>query len=517
MKRILTIGMLAFAFVPCVSLFADTHYVVPAGTAGNIPSAPYTSWATAANSIADALDATTAGDTVLVQKGTYNFTARYAMTKDKHHGTTIRSYDPDNGGAINSEETIIDGSAVDPVASPVWNSPGGVVFAHWDSANGPIVDGFTFRNSRSGAMKFVYVQNSKILNCRFLNNTNNFEGGAVCNYAADKTVVSNCLFVGNSATGKYGGACFMRINSTDSSYRTKVLDCIFMDNESNLGGAIYSYGHCDVSRCVFNGNTGLVTGGGAIAMQPDFVVSDCTFTGKTEAQGSHYGHAIYIGQGSDGDIISNCMFTNLAVQGSYSVAAYGLIDIYNANLTMENCTFQKVTNCRRYLGLRSNTRTVKVRNCLFTDIENSATVVFANSGDSTGTMSFENCTIYAPEKNIMEGASGKESHVEFANCILSCARPTTVDKHVRTVTNCYVGGDPRFVDASAGDFRLLRRSPCRDQGNLLDWMTAASVDLLGNPRVVTDGRTLAQDPSALPDLGCYEFQDAPLGFILSFQ
>ena len=290
-----------------------------------------------------------------------------------------------------------------------------------------------------------------------------------------------------------------------------------MDNESNHGGALYSNSHCDIGKCTFNGNTALVTGGGAITMQKDFVVSDCTFTGKTEAQGSHYGHAIYVGASTEEDIISNCAFTNLAVQGDYNVASYGLIDINNANLTIENCIFRKVTNCRRYLGQRSNTRTVKVRNCLFTDIENSATVVFANSGDSTGTMSFENCTIYAPEKNIMEGASGKESHVEFVNCILSCVQPTTVDKHYRTVTNCYVGGNPRFVDASAGDFRLVRRSPCRDQGNMLGWMTAASVDLSGNPRVVTDGRTLAQDPSALPDLGCYEFQDAPLGFVLRFK
>ena len=515
MKHVLTIGMLAFAFVPCASLFADTHYVVPAGTAGNTPSAPYTSWETAANSIAAALDETTAGDTVLVKKGTYYFSARYVMANDKHRGTTIRSYDPDNGGAINSEETIIDGSAVDPVASPAWNTQGGVLYANW-SNTGPVVDGFTFRNSRGGAMRLQYVASSKILNCRFLNNTNNFDGGAVCNYAANSTLVSNCLFVGNSAAGKQGGACYMRTNTDSTSARTRVLDCIFMDNESNHGGGLYSNGHCIISNCVFNGNTALVTGGGAITMQKDFVVSDCTFTGKTEAQGGHYGHAIYVGASSDEDIISNCAFTNLAVQGSYNVASYGLIDINNANLIIENCIFQSVTNCRRYLGQRSNTRTVKVRNCLFTDIENSATLVFANTGDSTGTMSFENCTIYAPGKNIMEGANSLESHVEFINCILSCIEPTTVDNHVRTVTNCYVGGNPRFVDVSAGDFRIRHGSPCRDQGGMFDWMTTASVDLSGKPRVVTDGRTLAQDPSALPDLGCYEFQDAPLGFIISF-
>jgi len=51
---------------------ATTRYVVPAGTAGNTPTSPYTSWETAANDLALAIDAAAALDTILVAPGTYS-------------------------------------------------------------------------------------------------------------------------------------------------------------------------------------------------------------------------------------------------------------------------------------------------------------------------------------------------------------------------------------------------------------------------------------------------------------
>lgn len=45
-------------------------------------------------------------------------------------------------------------------------------------------------------------------------------------------------------------------------------------------------------------------------------------------------------------------------------------------------------------------------------------------------------------------------------------------------------------------------------------MDAAAVDLAGNPRIVADGVTLVRNPAALPDIGCYENQEAPRGSCL---
>ena len=75
---------------------------------------------------------------------------------------------------------------------------------------------------------------------------------------------------------------------------------------------------------------------------------------------------------------------------------------------------------------------------------------------------------------------------------------------VLTVANCCcnaadlppgsanVTGDPRFANATKGDYHLLRRSPCINAGQFCGWRKA-DVDKDGNQRVF--GR---------PDLGCYE-------------
>ena len=74
--------------------------------------------------------------------------------------------------------------------------------------------------------------------------------------------------------------------------------------------------------------------------------------------------------------------------------------------------------------------------------------------------------------------------------------------------------NPVFRNAAKGDYSLKRRTPHRDKGTRLDWMTAETMDLAGNPRVATDGKPLAEDAAALPDLGCYENQEIRKGTCL---
>ena len=64
-----------------------------------------------------------------------------------------------------------------------------------------------------------------------------------------------------------------------------------------------------------------------------------------------------------------------------------------------------------------------------------------------------------------------------------------------------------IADAANGDYHLQPKSPLREGGMLLDWMTAGAVDLDGNPRVHLD----------LPDIGCYESQFTPLGLMVFFR
>ncbi len=59
--------LVCFGMTGVVSSSADTHFVSPLG--GDV--APYTTWATAARSIQDAVDAATPGDIVAVTNGVY--------------------------------------------------------------------------------------------------------------------------------------------------------------------------------------------------------------------------------------------------------------------------------------------------------------------------------------------------------------------------------------------------------------------------------------------------------------
>ena len=85
--------------ISCLSLFAAamiaagvassasgaaTTYVVPAGTEGNTPTAPYDTWATAANSPRTAADATDAGGTIYILGGNYPAANRIAPEANVH-------------------------------------------------------------------------------------------------------------------------------------------------------------------------------------------------------------------------------------------------------------------------------------------------------------------------------------------------------------------------------------------------------------------------------------------------
>jgi pectin methylesterase-like acyl-CoA thioesterase len=102
---LLRIGAIAVA-LQILSASAETQvlYVVPSGTAGNTPASPYTTWETAANSIADALGAVTDEAVINVKPGVYNIDKQITVNKPN---VTIQSCD--ENGSLARETTILDG------------------------------------------------------------------------------------------------------------------------------------------------------------------------------------------------------------------------------------------------------------------------------------------------------------------------------------------------------------------------------------------------------------------------
>jgi hypothetical protein len=198
---------------------------------GANPIAPYSTWATAATNIQDAINAASTGDIVLVTNGLYafggkvmagNLTNRVAINQP----LTVMSV---NGYAA----TVIQG-AWDPVST---NGPAAVRCAY--VTDGAVLNGFTLQNGatlatgdassggplESGGGVCCNSQYGIVSDCVLTNNCAIYGGGirygslnnslVLCNLAADGggayfSVLNNCTVVNNYATlsgaGTYNGS-----------------------------------------------------------------------------------------------------------------------------------------------------------------------------------------------------------------------------------------------------------------------------------------------------------------------
>ena len=117
----------------------------------------------------------------------------------------------------------------------------------------------------------------------------------------------------------------------------------------------------------------------------------------------------------------------------------------------------------------------------------------ASSGDGGGALrcSLSQCTVYG---NIAAHAGGGSSGGTNDNCIVygnTAASEPNISSSV-TKRNCFTG-DPLFVDAANGDFRLQGASPCIDMGN--NRYVVGETDIRGNARI----------QNGVVDLGAYEY------------
>ena len=166
------VAALTLIFLACSKILATTYYVSLGG--GNV--SPYTNWATAANTIQDAVDVASAGETVVVTNGIYDtgetvtpgyFSSnRVVITAD----ITVKSV---NG----PENTIILGKGPfgDGAVRGVYMSAG-------------ILEGFTITDGHSQDGDIDY----------------DLSGGGV-NMFGGNGIITNCIIRGNEADYSGGG------------------------------------------------------------------------------------------------------------------------------------------------------------------------------------------------------------------------------------------------------------------------------------------------------------------------
>lgn len=209
-------GVSATAFVHVVN--APVHHVNIAGTN---PQAPYLTWATAATSIQDAVDAAYAGGTVLVTNGTYSTGARILDGETNRLAITRPLSVCSVGGAT---VTIING--------------GGQMRCVY-LTNGAALTGFTVTNgySFSGAGLACESKNASISNCIIRGNFAAYAGGI------EYGTLFNCLLTDNSASSSGGAAYYSTLNN-----------CTVVSNRAtgNFAGGTYA---CEINNSIIFYNT----------------------------------------------------------------------------------------------------------------------------------------------------------------------------------------------------------------------------------------------------------------------
>ncbi len=211
-----------FICAPLVSGFPAVRYV----DANNpTPSAPYSSWSTAAVTIQDAVDVAVAGDEVLVTNGLYATGGRAV------YGTMTNRVVVDKGLYVHSVNgarfTIIQGRQ-----SPGTSNGADAIRCIY-LTSGASLSGFTLTNGATHDTGATYLEQSG--------------GGIWCDAAT--VAVSNCILTGNSASYTGGGV-----------YYGSLYNCaIFLNAAGSAGGG------AEVSslyNCTVAGNTAGVSYGG---------------------------------------------------------------------------------------------------------------------------------------------------------------------------------------------------------------------------------------------------------------
>lgn len=227
--------------------------------------------------------------------------------------------------------------------------------ADWADPSNAVLDGFTVTNGKAlntcaGGM---WITNSSptIENCLFVANTATNSAGAILNTQSSPKIL-NCTFRQNTVEVASAGAL---CNECDS--RPIIKGCLFDRNTAKSGGAIFNSSQSTISNCNFVGNTASATGGGAIynlRMSP--VIQNCLFSNNVASYSSGYGGAIYSIYGI-GPSIFNSTFVGNSSGGNtgnggtiYSCNAptelvSSIVAFNTSGLSISGCAIQSDHNC----------------------------------------------------------------------------------------------------------------------------------------------------------------------------
>ncbi|HEX5223236.1 MAG TPA: choice-of-anchor Q domain-containing protein [Verrucomicrobiae bacterium] len=384
------------------------------------PTPPYTSWATAAATIQDAVDVALAGDQLLVTNGVYQTGSRVLVGDE-------------------TNRVVVDKAL------------------HVVSVNGPqftLIDG-------SGLMRCVYLTNGASLSGFSLTNgaTTGSGGGVLCESVSE--VISNCVIIGNSAFnggGAWGGMLDQSTLDSNSAlasgggaFGSRLSNCILTGNSAGDGGgaSFATLNNCTLSNnsaayfgggvfvgtltnCTLRFNGASSGGGAAATWDPgwsELVLVNCTL----EYNGVSWGLFPYDGTGGGvhAGLLIDCVLTgNTALWGG---GAYGS--------DLSRCTLKN----NRAQDTGGGVREVRATNCTFTG--NSAQFDGGGAYDSR----LDRCTF----TNNSASSGGGSAYGSLNNCVLTGNSASLGGGVSRgKLTNCVLSGNTASSGGGAESARL---------------------------------------------------------------
>ena len=229
-------------------------------------------------------------------------------------------------GELNVKNTFL--------TSSVSNSYGQIWATH-STVNIDDVDFINISSIYSPAIFLEYCENASIINSRFINLTASMSAGAINLKRWGNLYLESCKFI-NTKSFKNAGAVIVDYFE-DVNYTVTMLDCMFDNSSSMIGGAYVQLGGALIMNATNFTNCRASYGGGAIYVSYTYSeIDNCIFTSNAASlleDYLSYGGAIYCDMTSL-DLINSRFINNSAYLGNAIYACdseYGITNSIFAN------------------------------------------------------------------------------------------------------------------------------------------------------------------------------------------